>query len=415
MSAAAPLVSNQRYDLIVVGGGMVGASLVRALAGLGLSIAVVEAFPLAAAEQPSYDDRAIALAYGAREILRGLGVWETLRPSAEPITRIHVSDRGRFGAARLGAAEQGVPALGYVVTGHALGRALLGGLEALPGVALYCPAQFESLRETADGIEVELRRAGEPLTLAGRLLVAADGRESRVRHRLGIAAREWTYGQTALICNLRPSAPQSGLAFERFTDTGPMAMLPMTEGRYGMVWTSEDAPLEELRALDDQAFLARVQQRFGWRLGRFQEAGARSAYPLRLLLAERSAGPRTLLLGNAAHAVHPITGQGFNLGIRDVAFLADLIADARRAGADLGAPALLAAYEDQRQQDQRRIATVTDALVRLFTNPLWPIRMARALGLTALDCAPPLKRGLAHRFMGLDRASPRLSRGLPLD
>lgn len=405
----------RRYDLIVVGGGMVGASLVRALAGLGLRIAVAEAFPLAAAEQPSYDDRAIALAYGTREVLRGLGLWEALRPAAEPIERIHVSDRGRFGATRLRASDQGVPALGYVVSGHSLGQALLGGLADLPGVDLFCPATFESMRETDHGIEVRLRLEDRPLTLSASLLAAADGRESRVRALLGIGAREWTYGQTALICNLHPAAPQPRTAFERFTETGPMALLPMTGGRYGLVWTLEDAQVTALSALDEASFLQRVQQRFGWRLGRFAQAGPRTAYPLRLLLAERSSGPRTLLLGNAAHAVHPITGQGFNLGIRDVACLADLIADARRAQADLGAPQLLAAYEAQRRPDQERIATVTDALVRLFTNPLWPVRMTRALGLTAMDWLPPLKRGLAHRFMGLDRASPRLSRGLPVD
>jgi 2-octaprenyl-6-methoxyphenol hydroxylase len=402
------------YDLIIVGGGMVGASLARALAPLGLRLALVEAGAPAGERPPSYDDRAIALSFGSRRILEAIGVWEGLAGAAEPIRHIQVSEQGGFGVTRLDHREQGVPALGYVVDGHALGRALFDGLEALPGVALLCPARCDSVRADDAGVEVRVEVAGEDRLLRGALLVAADGRDSAIRQGLGIPVREWSYRQAAVISNLTPQRPQPATAFERFTESGPLALLPMTGGRYGLVWTVPAEAQEEALALGDAAFIAEIQRRFGYRMGPFVQAGRRSAYPLRLLLAERCTAPRTLFLGNAAHAVHPITGQGFNLGIRDVAVLADLLADAHKIGQDLGGAELLRGYADWRREDQRNVAMVTDGLVRLFTNPLPPLRWLRRLGLTALQLAPPAKYALTRRFMGLGGTLPRLSRGLPL-
>jgi 2-octaprenyl-6-methoxyphenol hydroxylase len=407
------------YDLIIVGGGMVGASLARALAPLGLRLAVVEAGappgPAAAPKPPSYDDRAIALSWGSRLILDAIGVWNGLADQAEAIRHIHVSEQGGFGVTRLDHREQGVPALGYVVDGHALGTVLFEGLAGLPGVELLCPARFESVSPGADGVEVRVLVAGETRCLHAPLLVAADGRESPIRQALGVPVREWSYRQAAVISNLTPERPQAATAFERFTPGGPLALLPMTGGRYGLVWTVPEADMEAALALDDPAFMQQIQRRFGLRLGRFRQAGRRTAYPLRLLLAQRNSAPRTLFLGNAAHALHPITGQGFNLGMRDVAVLADLLAEAHRAGADLGGVELPRRYDAWRQADQRNVALVTDGLVRLFTNPLPPLRWLRRLGLSALQLTPPIRRGLTHRFMGLGGTLPRLSRGLPLD
>jgi 2-octaprenyl-6-methoxyphenol hydroxylase len=408
---------NDRFDIIIIGGGMVGASLARALAGCGLQIAVVEAWPLDSVRQPSYDDRAIALAYGSRLILQGIGVWEGLQAAAEPIRHIHVSDRGHFGFTRLEADEMEADALGYVATGHALGEALLQGLDAVPNVTLFCPASLERFRITEQSVEVDLLVGAdkESRSLSGRLLVAADGTRSAIREQLGIGVDAWAYGQTAVISNLTPGVTPNGTAFERFTDAGPMAMLPLTKGRYGMVWTLADEMVEEVLALDDSAFLQRVQERFGYRLGRFQKTGAHVTYPLKLIRAKEHVRHRVALIGNAAHAVHPITGQGFNLGIRDVAVLADLLHDAFHQDGDIGSMGVLEHYARWRHRDQQAVALMTDGLVRLFTNPLLPVRCARNLGLLGLDLLPPAKRLLTRQFMGLNGRLLRLSRGLHLD
>jgi 2-octaprenyl-6-methoxyphenol hydroxylase len=256
---------------------------------------------------------------------------------------------------------------------------------------------------------------GEQQVLRGRLLVAADGNKSLVRAGLGIEVREWDYAQTAVISNLTPEAAPDGTAFERFTGSGPMALLPLSGGRYGLVWTLAETAVEGVMALDEQHFLGRVQERFGYRLGRFLKAGRRSSYPLKLLHAREHIRPRVALIGNAAHAVHPITGQGFNLGIRDVAVLAEVISYADRAGDDIGSLKVLQGYANWRKRDQQSVVLMTDGLVRLFTNPLAPVRLGRNLGMLALDLLPGAKRELTRRFMGLSGRLPRLSRGLPLD
>ena len=413
------------YDVIVAGGGMVGASLAHALAGGGLRLAVVEPVPLAADVQPSYDDRAIALAYGTRRILEGLGVWPSIAPHAESIRRVHVSDRGHFGFAHLDAPDEDAEALGYVVTARDLGAALLGPLAGAgplgagvgPKGDLYCPARVADFTVDANEVVVRLASAGAPFSarsVTARLLVAADGGRSAIRERLGIVQRHHAYGHHAVVANVTPSLPHEGVAYERFTATGPLALLPMTGNRCGLVWTARDADLAAVLALDDRAFLAALQERFGFRLGRFAAVGRRSHYPLALSLAETQVLDRVAIIGNAAHTVHPIAGQGFNLGIRDVATLADVLIDARRGGRDLGSLSVLEAYEAARRRDQRTVAIATDVLARLFTNPLGPLRVARNLGMTLLDLLPPAKHLLARVGMGLAGPQPRLGRGLPV-
>ena len=406
---------NLDFDLVIVGGGMVGASLARALSGCGLKIGVVESWSLSSDRQPSYDDRAIALAYGTRLILEGMGLWQELSAHVEPIRHIHVSDRGQFGFTRLDHQALNVDALGYVATGQELGQCLFHGLAALPDVTLFCPASLVEFEVSEQAVQLRISQHDEAIALSGRLLVAADGSRSMVRERLAIGVEEWRYGQVAVISNLTPGIPPNGTAFERFTESGPMAMLPLNEGRYGLVWTVDEAQLPEVIALNDSEFLARIQQRFGYRLGRFQRAGRRSSYPLSLVRAKEHIRPRVALIGNAAHALHPITGQGFNLGIRDAAVLADVLVEASRNGEDLGALATLKVYADWRRRDQQAASLVTDGLVRLFINPLLPVRIARDLGMLALDLLPPAKRILARQFMGINGRLPRLARGLSLD
>jgi 2-octaprenyl-6-methoxyphenol hydroxylase len=410
------------YDVIIAGGGMVGASLAHALAGGGLRVAVVEPVPLTAAAQPSYDDRAIALAYGTRRILEGLGVWAAIAPHAEPIRRVHVSDRGHFGFTHLDARDEDADALGYVVTARDLGAALLAPLAERAD--LLCPARVADFEVELDHVRVTLEPVGSDTSvgapsparsITARLLVAADGGRSAIRERLGIAQRHHAYGHHAVVANVTPSLPHQGVAFERFTETGPLALLPMTQNRCGLVWTARDADLADVLALDDRAFLAALQERFGFRLGRFVAVGRRSHYPLELRLAETQVLDRVAIIGNAAHTVHPIAGQGFNLGIRDVAMLADVLVEADRTGRDLGALAVLTDYEAARRRDQRTVALATDVLARLFTNPLGPLRVARNLGMTVLDALPPAKHLLARVGMGLAGAQPRLARGLRHD
>ncbi len=403
------------FDLLVVGGGMVGASLARAVSGLGLRVAVVEAFALEGDSQPSFDDRVIALSWGSRLILQGIGVWTAMARAAEPIRRIHISDRGHFGFTHLDHAQEGVEALGYVVTARAMGEVLQQDLADQSGVAFICPAKLTAFTIEPDRVQVDLRQGDVAKTYSTRLLVAADGGDSQVRRLLSIALREREYGQTAIIANLTASQQHGGVAYERFTDSGPLAMLPMTEGRISMVWTARDDEVESLMALDDEDFLQGLQRRFGYRLGRLETIGRRFAYPLRLRQAAEQVRSRVALIGNAAHTIHPVTGQGFNLGLRDVAVLADLIRDAAHAQQDLGDMALLKHYADWRRRDQQAVAWITDSLARLFANPLGPLRLARNLGLLGLDGLPSLKHLVARQFMGINGRLPRLGRGVSLD
>ena len=402
------------YDILIIGGGMVGASLARAVDGLGLKTAIIEAFPYDSDSQPSYDDRAIALAWGSRLILQGMNAWQRLEPEAEPIRQVHISDRGHLGFTRIDQQQEGVEALGYVATGHALGKALLQGVESLANVELICPARLVRFTSGSQSTEVEIAIDGQTRRLTTRLLVAADGVKSMVREQAGIELKEWHYDQTAIIANITPDLPHNNVAYERFTDSGPLAMLPMTEGRCSLVWTAWDHAVDEIMGLPDKAFLARLQERFGYRLGQLQHAGTRYAYPLKLRQAREQIRPRLVLIGNAAHAVHPVTGQGYNLGIRDVSVLAEVLADAAAASADPGQLSVLQRYVDWRQRDQDSVLLITDGLARLFANPLKTVTCARDLGLLGLDCLPSVKHRVARQFMGLNGRLPRLSRGLPL-
>lgn len=403
------------FDLLIIGGGMVGASLARAVAGQGMRIGVVEAFAVESEAQPSFDDRVIALSWGSRLILQGIGVWDELAKAAEPILNIHVSDRGHFGFTHLDHRDEGVDALGYVATARSMGQVLQKNLSALPAVEFICPANLGSFRLGEDAVDVTLDVDGAPREIRTRLLVAADGGDSQVRKLLSIRLREREYGQTAIIANLTPGRPHQGVAYERFTDSGPLAMLPMTEGRMSMVWTARDDQVERLMGLSDRDFLAAVQTRFGYRLGRLQSIGKRFAYPLRLRQATEQVRKRVALIGNAAHAIHPVGGQGFNLGLRDVAVLADVLSDAAASNQDPGDIALLQRYAEWRRRDQQTVAMLTDTLARLFANPLGPLRVARNIGLLGIDGLPGLKHLLTKQFMGINGRLPRLGRGVSLD
>lgn len=403
-------------DVAIVGGGMVGLSLAAALRVLPLSVVVVE--PVAADDtgQPSFDARNTALSNGSRRILEGLGVWPAVAADATPIRRIHVSERGRFGFARLSAEEHAVPALGYTLENRVLGAALSRVLAGAPRVRLLCPARVEAL--TAGESRVGLQVAGTcAAAVSARLVVAADGARSEVRSAFGIDATVWDYGQQAVIANVATEKFHEFVAYERFTSDGPLAVLPLGDGRCTIVWTLTPPAAAAALELDDAAFLAALQQRFGYRLGRFTRVGTRHSYPLALTRSGRQVAPRAVIIGNAAQGLHPIAGQGFNLGLRDVATLAEVLADEvreRGPAADPGAAAVLERYVAWRRGDRRSVIAFTDGLVRLFGSPLPGIGAARSAGLLLFDLLPPAKGAFARLSMGLSGRVPRLGRGLPV-
>ena len=404
-------MNEQQYDLIIVGGGMVGATLAIALSGHGLKLALVEAAEPRVEAVPNYDDRAIALAYGAQRIFQALGLWPELARRAAPIRHIHVSEQGGFGIAHLDAEEEAVPALGQVITARDLGEVLLARLARLDDLDLIAPARVRWAAVADDLARVGL---DDERQLTAPLLVAADGGDSFIRDHLGFVVERRAYHQSALVANVTPGRPHGDTAYERFTAQGPLALLPMPGDRCGLVWTLADENLDQHLALDDDSFLARLQAAFGWRLGRFQKVGRRAGYPLQQLLVPETVKPRVAVIGNAAHTLHPVAGQGFNLGIRDLAVLAEVVLDAHRAGQDPGSEAVLDRYRQWRQQDQQRVARLTDGLVRLFSNRWPPLRLGRNLGLLGLELCPPARHRIARTAMGLEGRLPRLARGLPL-
>ena len=395
-----------RCDVAIAGGGMVGLSLAASLAVLPLDVAVIEPVAPDADEQPSFDARTTALSSGSRHVLEGIGAWPALESQATPIRRIHVSERGRFGTAILEAGEQGLPALGYTIENRLLGRALRERIAGLLRVRLL-PARVVGFETRADSVRLTTDAAG---TVEAKLVVAADGAQSLARAALGIGARVADYGQHAIIAHVDTTRFHDYTAYERFTDTGPIAVLPIVEGRSAMVWTLASEDARRALALDDGAFLAGLQRAFGLRLGRFTRVGRRQAYPLSLTKAESLVAPRAAVIGNAAQSLHPVAGQGFNLALRDVAVLAELLAE----GGDPGATGLLRRYAEWRAPDRKAVVRFTDTLVRGFGLPLGPLGRVRGHGLVLFDLLRPVKREFARRTMGLAGRQPRLVRGLPL-
>jgi 2-octaprenyl-6-methoxyphenol hydroxylase len=421
MNAGADAVD---VDVAIVGGGMVGASLGLALAQSPLRVALVEGVdPAAAAPQPSFDDRTTALGNGTRRILDALGVWPQVRAEAAPIRTIHVSDAGRFGFARLDAAQQGLDAFGYVVVNRVLGRALWSQLARAPAVLCCMPARASggALDGDARVLALESTAPGVPAQLRARLVVAADGAQSLLRSAAGIDADVEDYGQVAVIANLAPDRPHQGVAYERFTPSGPMALLPLASGDWGLVWTLTPERAREALDWNDARFLEELQRCFGWRAGRFTRVGRRAAYPLRLMRAERASAARLVLIGNAAQSLHPVAGQGFNLGLRDAATLAEVLVErALRGdalsvgGIDAGDDAVLAEFAARRSADRDGVTRFTDGLVRLFGDTRPGVGMARDLGLLLFDLSPTAKAALSRVSWGFAGRTPRLARGLPL-
>ena len=399
-----------KYDVIIAGGGMIGSSLALALAPLSLRVAIVEPIARTSEVQPSFDDRSTVLSRSTQRMFEAMGLWDDILAAATPVTRIHVSDQGRFGFSHIDAAEQKVEALGYVVINRVLGSVLQSALTDVPNLDILCPAEITAARVAPDGAVATVQHAsGDSEELACRLLVAADGARSSVRDMLGITAKHVAYEQRAIVGNLLPEKSLNNCAYERFTKNGPLAMLPVADGRAGFVWTVADRDAERILALDDDAFLAELQDAFGYRLGALSRVGTRASYPLHLSKAMRLTATRAVLVGNAAHGLHPVAAQGFNLGLRDVAALCDCVADL-----DLDDPELLQRYAAWRKADQSKLVGFTDGLVRLFSSSNRPTRALRNLGMLGFDMVPGVRSMFAKHTMGLAGRLPRLSRGVPL-
>ena len=412
-----------RVDVAIIGGGMVGASLALGLRGLGIDVLLVEGVAPGADAQPSFDDRTTALGNASRRIFESLGVWRDIAPQAAAIRTIHVSDAGRFGFARLRAEEQGIDAFGYVVANRVIGKALWRGLSESKDLAVRVPAKPEGVEITADGVKFTCvsdipvgtdshpfaRVSGRELVEA-RLVVAADGAHSSVRAAAAIEADVEDYDQIAIVANVAADRPHDGTAFERFTPSGPLAVLPLYDGSYGVIWTCHPQDAARVLSLDDDSYLRELQTRFGWRAGKFARVGRRASYHLKLTRATETTATRTVLIGNAAQALHPVAGQGFNLGLRDAAMLAEVIANA--PGDDVGTPELLQRFARWRAADRGGVVGFTDGLVKLFGSSRPGVGILRNLGLLMFDLAPPAKSALARVSAGFGGPTPRLARGL---
>lgn len=417
------------YDVAIIGGGLVGASLALGLldpdAGgapggtikrisSGPSVLLVDAVAPSSAAHPSFDERTTALGNGSRRIFQGLNVWREIAPEAAAIRAIHISDAGRFGFARLTAAEHGIEALGYVVPNRVIGNALWKHLQSSRGLTLRVPARAEGFEITPQAVRFQvICESGVVEHVSARLLVAADGAQSSVREAAGIPATVEDYRQLAIVANVVPDRPNDGTAYERFTQAGPFAVLPVRDGSYTVIWSSEPERATQLLALDDAAYLAQMQKQLGWRAGRFVRVGKRASYPLRLTRATATVGSRTVLVGNAAQALHPVAGQGFNLGLRDAAMLAEIIVNAPPAE-DIGSPELLQRFTRWRAADRRGVVGFTDGLVKLFGSRTPGVGLLRDLGLLMFDLTPPAKGALARLSVGFAGPTPRLARGLPV-
>jgi 2-octaprenyl-6-methoxyphenol hydroxylase len=430
-------------EIVIVGGGMVGMTLAAATAGAGIATTLIEAESIHDLADAKFDGRSSAIAYGSKQVLAAVGAWPYLEAEASPIREIRVSDGGwrqllhsahespffvhysardlPAGSVPRGAAD-GVdqPPFGWIVENRAVRRGLLKRLAECSALTHIDSARVSDIAYRTGGADLRLE---DGRTIPARLVVAADGRGSAVRRMSGIGFKEFGYDQTAIVCTVGHEHDHCGVAHENFLPAGPFAMLPMTDGpddagamrhRSSIVWTEDPRITPWLLGLDNAAFAIEIERRFGTTLGKLEPLGLRFSYPMRLLLADAYAKEGVVLLGDAAHAIHPVAGQGFNLGIRDVAALAEALVDGHRLGLDLGSLTVLENYARWRRFDNLLLTGFTDGLVRLFSNDLPPIRLARDLGFYAFNLMQPLKRFAMRHAMGTVGDLPRLVRGLPL-
>lgn len=415
---------SEDVELLIAGGGLNGMLLGIACADAGLKVAVVDRQDPATMLGETFDGRTTAIAYGSKLVLDGVGLWPLVAAEAEPIREIRVADDGsplflHYDHRELHAAQTSDTPLGYIVENRALRRALFERARGLPSLKLLAPRIVGTVSADDSGTVATL---GDATRIHARLVAAADGKDSPLRQAAGIRTVEWRYKQIGIVTTVAHERAHAGIAIEHFLPAGPFAILPMTDepsrgaalprrGRSSIVWTENAALAPRLVKLPEVQFAAELAARFGDFLGAIEPVGPRWAYPLSLMQAERYIARRLALIGEAAHVIHPIAGQGLNVGIRDCAALAEAIIDARRLGLDIGDDAVLERYQRWRRLDAVLLAAVTDGLNRLFSNRIAPLKLLRGVGLATVDKMPPLKRLLMSHAMGTLGDRPRLARG----
>ncbi len=403
----------KQADVVISGGGMVGLTLGLALAQGGFKTVIADLVPASTILDPNFDGRVSALAYASVRMLTALGVWEGLAPSAQPIREILVTD-GQAGkpaspfSLHFDAAEVGAESLGHIAENRHIRAALHRAVAAQTNLELIAPTSVKSMVTEGGGAVVRLEDGCE---IAAPLVVAADGRESRLRNEIGIGVVGWSYPQTGIVATVEHEKPHNGVAYEHFLPSGPFAILPMTGNRSSLVWTEDKTKAPALLALDEAGFNQELSRRFGGHLGRTKAAGPRWSYPLSFHLARDFVRPRFALAGDCAHGIHPIAGQGLNLGLKDAAALAEVLLDAGRLGRDIGALDTLKRYQRWRRFDSFALAASTDALNRLFSNDIMPLRHLRDLGLGIVDAIGPARRFFMRHAGGDVGKLPRLMKG----
>lgn len=403
------------YDVIIVGGGIIGISLALVLAKASFKIALVEAGSTSAQPPNPFDDRTIVLAHSGRTIFESFDAWQPLQEQACPIREIHVSDKGHFGSSRLRASDEKLSALGYVASAGAIATVLQAALKSEPNISLFQPAKFQSYCYHSDRVEATFLAEQGTFTLIGKLLVASDGQYSAVRNYIGIKVKTHEYNQVAIICNVSLKRDHECTAYERFTDQGPLAMLPLMGQASAVIWTVSQTEAKRLLALSEEDFRETLQKSFGYRLGKLLHCSRPGAINLQQAMALQQILPGVVLLGNAAHTLHPVAGQGLNLGLRDLAVLAEELVAANSKGQVLGDISVLQRYLNRRQKDQQQIITFTHSLVGLFSNSLLPLVLARNTGMVLLDRINGIKKILTKKALGLSGKVPRLACGMPLE
>ena len=387
------------YDIIIVGGGLTGNCLALALRHTSLKIALIEAQPLEQLQAGALGDRALALAAGTVNALDSLNLWQEVAHLATAITQIHISDKGHFGKTRLSAEKENVAALGYVITARDLEGYLANEVAQCPNIKVYCPARLMGLMANEDAIYATLKHDHESLNLTAKLLVGADGGQSSVRQLLGIPQNTLDYKQTAIVTTVTAAKNHENVAYERFTSSGPLALLPQSTHKCAVVWTRTHDEAQALMYGSEADFRQQLQACFGYRLGHLQLSAPRRAFPLSLITTTSMIAKRAAIIGNASHQLHPVAGQGFNLGLRDTLALAELIAQ-QTITESIGSSAFLHQFSKSRQLDQQRTIHFTDTLIRIFSNEWLMFAAARNLGLALLDVSPFAKRLLARQAMG---------------
>lgn len=409
-------MTDRHADIVFAGGGMVGLTLAIALARAGLEVAVVDREVPDATLKPDYDGRATAIAFGSQQVLATAGVWQGMADAASPIWDIRVADGHPLrGISPLflhyDHADVGDNPFGWIIENRVIRQSLHSVAQQTQGLTQIAPTSIANLDRSSDRVVATLDN-GDQVTAA--LAIAADGKMSATRKAAGIKVSGWQYDQVSMVATVQHERAHNGVAVELFLPGGPFAMLPMTGNRSNIVWSDHKDSAARFMAMDDDGFLEELRLRFGDWLGEVNLTGPRFSFPLSLQQAERYTDHRLALVGDAAHAIHPIAGQGLNMGLRDVAALAECIVDAHRLGLDIGVGASLRDYERRRRFDNVTLAAVTDALLRLFSNDIAPVRAVRDIGLAAVNHLPPLKGFLMRHAMGIVGDLPRMVRGKPL-